>query len=139
MVTIPPRSLGLMDTLGIKLADPFEIQYEIAERLANAQTPEELFGDAGPLGLREHLDQPFVVTRLQWLPSAKPKGPGFYALISCADVKTGEARTYTSGAMNVLIQLARAAQMNWLEKPVTAVWAGDASPDGNRPYKLVFS
>lgn len=139
MAVIPKRGRGLMQSLGLKLADPAEIQWEVAERLALAQTPEELFGDNGPMGLREHLNQPFMIKRVRYLPGRFEQGAGFYALINAADPDTGEALLFTSGAMNVLVQLARAEQMGWLDRPVTAREAETPTADGYKPYRLVFS
>lgn len=132
-------AVGIMDNLGIRLADPLEIQWEIAERQALAATPEELFNDSGPLGLREHLGEPFLVKRVRWLPSAQPDGPGFYALINAVTPDEQQSLVFTTGALSVLIQLARAAQMDWLDKPVMAKESDQPTADGYRPYRLVFS
>lgn len=132
-------ALGIMENLGIRLADPLEIQWEIAERTALAQTPEELFGDTGPLGLREHLNEPFLVTRVRYLPSAMPDGPGFYALVNAVTPDEQKSLVFTTGALSVLIQLARADQMGWLDKPVMAKESDQPTADGYRPYRLVFS
>lgn len=136
---IPERGLGLMETLGIKFADPEEVQWEVAERLALAQSPEELFGDTGPLGLRNHLGLPFYVTNVRYMPGSYEGGAGFYALINAVDATNDAPLVFTSGAMNVLIQLARAQKMGWLDRPVMAQQSDQPTANGFRPYRLVFS
>lgn len=129
----------LMDTLDIRFADPEQVALEIAGRLALAQTPEELFSDTGPLGLRNHLGRAFYVTNVQWMPGRYEGGLGFYALISARDAKTDEPLAFTSGSTNVVIQLARAAQMGWFDKPVVAEQTEQPTANGYHPYRLVFS
>jgi hypothetical protein len=139
LTTIPQQGKDLIHTLDIRFADPSEIQWDIAQRLANATTPEELSGEGGPEGLRNHFGKPFFVRRVRFLPGRFEQGPGFYALIDAVDKETGEALTFTSGAVNVLIFLARAEQMDWLDRPVIAKEAETPTADGYRPYRLAFS
>lgn len=136
---LPARGGALMESLGVRFSDPEEIQWEIAERLALAQTPEQLFGDSGPLSLRENRGRAFYIQRIRYLPSGFDGGPGFYALINATDATTDEPLVFTSGAMNVLIQLARAEQMGWLDRPVRAEQSEEPTANGFYPYRLVFS
>lgn len=139
LATVPTDKVGVLENLGIELTDPKNIQWEIAERMALAATPEELFGEDGPLGLREHMGKPFYVRDVYWLPSGKPGGAGFYAVIKAADGETGEPVMYTTGALSVLMQLARAKQQGWLDRKLVAQWSAEESADGNRPYKLALA
>lgn len=139
LAVVSPAGRELMAALDIRFADPEEVQLEIAGRLATAQTPEELFGDTGPLGLRQHLGRPFYVKQVRYLPGRFEAGLGFYALITGEDAATGEPLAFTSGATNVLIQLARAAQMGWLDKPVTAEQTEQPTANGYHPYRLRFA
>lgn len=132
-------AVEMMDRLGIRFSDPLEIQWEIAERTALAQTPDELFGDSGPLGLRNHMNEPFLVKRVRWLPSSMPDGPGFYALVNAVTPDDQRSLVFTTGALSVMIQLARAQQEGWFDKPVMAKESDQPTADGYRPYRLAFA
>ena len=136
LAVLTPQQLGLVEQLGIQFADPTAISWRIAERLAVANSLEELLSGEGPEGLRDHLGERFQVRAVEYLPS-RFKGSPVYALISAVN-ENGEPVTYTSGALSVVIQLARGLQMGWWTGEwVKAVYSTDeAGPDGNRPYKL---
>ena len=134
---IPERAVTIMDNLGIRLADPEQIQWRIAERLATATSLDELLDNDGPAGLRNHLGEPFVIVGVDYLPGGYESGPGFYALIHGVN-KDGEPVLYTSGAMNVLIQVARGMSQGWFDGvTVKAEEADRPTADGFRPYRLV--
>lgn len=139
VMPLPKRALGIMDTLGIKLSDPSELTWDIAERLALADSAEALFGDSGPVGWRTQLGRPVLVQRVRWFQGNYEEGAGFYALVDAADATTGERLLLTSGATSVLIQLAKADAMGWLDKPVTARESDRATANGYKPYKLWFT
>lgn len=134
---LPRRAQDLIERLGITLADPEEVQWRIAEQLAFATTPEELFGEGGPMGLKEHLGEKFYVRSVDYMPSTQ-KGSALYAVINAMS-PDGEAVMYTTGATSVVVQLARGMQEGWFDKrAVMAKYSTDQpTPDGNRPYKLV--
>jgi hypothetical protein len=133
---LSPQQLGIIEQLGIKLADPETIQWRIAERLATANSLGDLLGENGPQGLRDHIGEKFQIRDVEYLPSAKKKGQ-VYALINAVNAD-GEPVTFTSGALSVVIQLARGMQMGWWQGEwVKAKWSTDEpSADGNRPYML---
>lgn len=136
VAVIPPHAMDLIDRLGIKFADPNAIAWRIADKQANATSLEELLKDDGPLGLRDHMDEPFIVRDVEYLPSRFPANP-LYAIIHAVN-DNGEPVTYTSGATSVIIMLAKGMQMGWLDgQRMKAVWSTDQpGPDGNRPYRL---
>jgi|SRR6516165_6844513 hypothetical protein len=131
------RGVELMDQLGIRLSDPDGMQWEIAERLALANTAEELFNPNGALGWSQQMDRRVIVRRVRWLPSDMDGGAGFYALVDAVDADSGEALVLTSGSFNVLVQLARAEQLGILNDPVKLVESDRPTADGYRPQRLV--
>lgn len=137
LVELPPRALGILDALDIRFTDTQEIQWRIAEQLATANSLDELLNGNSPLGLREHMGVPFQIRGVDYLRSAFAGSP-VYALIS-AVTKDGEPVTYTTGALSVVIQLARGMKMGWWKDEwVKAEYSTDQpGPDGNRPYRLI--
>jgi hypothetical protein len=134
---LPARGIALMETLGIKLSDPSETAWEIAERLALANTADELFNPNGALGWRDHLGRPVFIRRVRYAPGQFEQGPGFFAIVDAVDADTGEFLTLTTGAFNVLVQLARAGQLGLLDKAVKLVESDTPTADGYRPQRLV--
>lgn len=134
---IPERAVTIMDHLGIRLTDPQEVSWRIAERLVTAQSLEALLDDTGPLGLRQHLGESFTIRNVEWLPGTFEDGPGFYALINAVNAD-GEPVTYTSGAMSVMMQLARGVQQGWFDGVALMAQQSDTpTANGFRPYRLV--
>lgn len=133
---LPKRAQDLIEHLGITLADPEEIQWRIAERLALANSADELFSAGGALGLREHMGEKFYVRGVDFLPSSQ-QGSALFAVID-AVTPDGESRVFTTGATSVVIQLARGMQIGAFGKrPVYADYSTDRpTADGNRPYRL---
>lgn len=137
VVELSPRAIELIDKLGIKMADPLEIQFEIAERLANAQSPEELFREDQATGWREMQEKPHMVRSVKWLPSTYPGSIGFYGIVNAVDTETGEQRILTTGSVGVMMQLARGLQMDWFDQPVMLIESPNETANGGRPLKLI--
>lgn len=134
---LPKRAQALIEHLGIRLSDPTEVQWRIAEQLALATTAEELFDGGKAEGLREHMGEKFRIRDVDFLPSTQ-QGSAFFAVIS-GYKPDGEAVVFTTGATSVVIQLARGMQIGAFEdRYVKAEYSTEApSADGNRPYRLV--
>jgi hypothetical protein len=137
LAILPPRAVALIEELDIKLADPNEIQWRIAEQTALATSVDDLLADRTPLGLREHMGEAFYVRHVEYMPSALG-GSGLYAVIH-AVTPDGEAVIYTSGATSVVIALAKGMKEGWFDGVLLkAAWSADQpNADGNRPYRLV--
>lgn len=126
----------LIDVLGIEFSDTSDLAQKIGLRLAMAQTPEELFAEDGAAGWEAKEGVPFRVRRIYWLRSSFAEGAGIYAVVEAAHAETGEATVLTTGATNVLVQLARAEQMGWLETPLILRKNPSPTSNGYYPHKL---
>ena len=119
----------------------------IALRVLDAKSVKEaLTLPEDSLGLRNTmLDKTFQILTVAWLPSSQPKQPlGRYALIE-AVTTDGEKIVGTIGGYNVMLQLARVAELGgfpvWVtlrqtisksnpdRKPLWLQFAGDAGSD----------
>lgn len=115
---LPERSQGLVGQLGIAFSSPDEVALRIAEKLATSKTAEELFGDMSQMSWGDIKDQPVMVKWVDWLRSNLADGLGFFAVVTVDNLQDGEEQQVTTGATNVCIQLAKAVQEGWLDKPV---------------------
>lgn len=136
LAPLPSRAAAVLDSLDIRFADPLDIQWRIAEQLATADSLDDLLNGTGPMGLREHMGEPFQITGVDFLRSRFPAVP-LYAVVSGVN-QEGEPVTFTTGALSVIIQLARGLKMGWwVGEYVKAEYSTDEpGPDGNRPYRL---
>ena len=130
--------LTLAEKLEIRLADPAQFTMMIADRLANAMTPEDLFNPDGTTDWEAHEGVPMVIGKVWWMPSGMADGLGFYALLEAQPAAGGPKVLITTGATNVVIQLARAIQMEWLDRPVTMRRSPKATAAGYYPHRLVI-
>lgn len=136
-VTTPAQGKELMHQLDIRLSDPADLALAIAQRTAMAQTPDDLFAENGSNGWQDREGEPFMVRRIYWLPSAIEGGTGFFAVVEAAHADTGELAILTTGSVGVCIQLAKAEQMGWLDKPVKLKRAEQPTSNGYYPQRLV--
>ena len=136
-LTVPARGTELMHQLNIRLADPQDLAFVIAERLALAQTPDELFSENGSNGWEDRQGEPFMVRRVYWLPSSFEGGTGFFAVVEATQADTGEVTVLTTGSTGVCIQLAKAEQMGWLTEPVKLKRNEQPTSNGYYPHRLV--
>lgn len=136
LVPLPPQALGILEMLDIRFTDGAAIQWRIAEQLAYAGSVDDLLNGAGPAGLREHLGEEFQIRAVDYLPSRYPGNP-VYAVIDAVN-RDGEPVVYTTGALSVVIQLAKGLKMGWWTNEwVKARYSSDEpTADGNRPYML---
>jgi hypothetical protein len=120
------------------IGDPEIVSRAILERILAAETFEEAFRPQQLTGWREYLDQPVQVRDFRLNRSGYENGSPVYAVVDLTVLETGEAVTVTCGGRNVLMQLVRALQKGWLDRPVRltakktaegfeALWLEDAS------------
>lgn len=126
---------GPLAQLGITISDPEDAAMRIALSLADASSVDELLQEGGTNGWEMNEGRSVIVRQVEFAPSTKPGGLGFYAIVSAVDAKTGEGLTLTSGAVNVCIQLAKMQQKGWTEVPVALKIGQSAS--GNPVHRLV--
>lgn len=126
----------LIDTLQIRFSDTGDLALKIATRLAQSSTPEELFAEDGENGWEKHQNVPFLVKRIYWCRSTFREGAGFYAIVEAVNADTGELQVLTTGATNVLVQLAKAEQMGWLDAPLILRQNPQPTSNGYYPHKL---
>lgn len=62
-------------------------------------------------GLTQYLDTPLEVRALRRIPSEYDGGLPFFLVVDAADLTTGELVTFTTGAVSVVAQLAKANQL----------------------------
>jgi hypothetical protein len=136
LVPLDARAVGMVDTLGIRFTDPQEFSWLIAERLAAATSLDELLDGAGTVGWRDRPNEPFVIRGVRWVRSSFHGGPGFFAIVDAVD-SNGEPCVLTSGAVSVIIQLARGMQQGWWDDvPVKLLRSDTPTADGYFPLRL---
>lgn len=87
-------------------------------------------------GLSGLINEPIEVRDLRKRPSEYPGGIPFYLVITGAVLATGEVFTATSGAVSIVLQLAKAAQMGALPLRCIVREADRPSASGNFPQHL---
>lgn len=124
---------------GGKLAtieDPLEIQRAIFARIMEAETPEEVFAQAGTTPWQDHIGRPFIVHAIRWLNSSYEEGAPVYALVEAADPETGEAVLLSCGGVNVMAQLLKLRGLDALPLAVKLMQAPKETAQGFRPLWL---
>jgi hypothetical protein len=103
--------------------DPEVVSRAIMERILRAETFEEAFKPQELEGWREYLGVPVLVRSFHLNPSgfAAEGGAPVYAVVDLTLGENGEAVTVTCGGRNVLMQLVKALEKGWLDKPVKLV------------------
>ena len=125
----------VLSQLGIILSDPEEAGTRIAVGLAGAGSVESLLSEGEAQSWEDHEGESFLITRADFLPSTKPGTLGIYAVVTAVDVNTGELTVLTTGATNVVIQVAKMLKEGWTERPVKLKIKTAAS--GNPVHRLI--
>lgn len=108
----------ILRQLGIQIGAPEDAAVRIAQRLADSGTLEDLLGESQAVSWRERAGIPYRVRAVDWSDSDLGGGVGFFAIVTAVNLDTNQTETLTTGATNVLIQLAKMLQNGWLEQPV---------------------
>ena len=124
----------VLSQLGIKLSDPAEAGLRIAVGLADAASADALLAEGDANGWEGQEGRSFLVRSADFLPSTKPGALGIYAVVQVVDVDTNEPMTLTTGATNVVIQVAKMLQKGWTDVPVALSIKPTA--DGNTVHRL---
>lgn len=129
--------LAAIDTIAQQLGvsnefDPSEISKAITDKVMEAESLDDLFANE-TLSLTEQvLERPFIPLSVKLLPSEQYGG--FFAVL---DIKLASGETFvaTTGALSVVLKLAKMAQKSWLgDTPV--VVRGKLAKSGNDVYDL---
>lgn len=137
LVDLPDKTVKTMDALGIRLSDPSDIAWKIAEQLFQAETIDELLDEGGERGWLRHEGEPVSILNVWWLPSDFGESLGFYALVEATVLNTGERVTLSSGSTNVVVQIAGMIKLDQLDTPVRLVKAKKPTSKGFYPTRLV--
>ena len=125
----------VLSQLGIILSDPDEAATRIAVGLASAGSAESLLSESEAQGWQDHEGESFLLRRADFLPSTKKGGIGIYVVATVINVDTGEQLVLTSGATNVVIQVAKLLKEGWTDRPVKL--KSRLTGDGNTVHRLV--
>lgn len=108
----------------------------IAEQLLAAETPDQLNAPWSGTSGRDLAGRTLLIHDITRRPSDYDGGPEIFLVVHATDISTGEAVTFTTSALAVLLQLAQAHSHGWL--PVTAdiVAARKPTKRGRVPYHL---
>lgn len=94
--------------------EPDEARRQIMQRIASAESIEDLLTEGETLGARDLLGRPLEMFDVRWQPSDYEGGVGYYAVVDCADLASGDKHTFTTGADKLCGKLAVAASQGWL-------------------------
>ncbi len=103
------------------MADPEVVSRAIMERILAAETFEEAFQPQSlPSWGSDFLGVPVFVRDIRLNKSTVKggTGPSVYAVVDIADAVKGDVHTVTCGGRNVLVQLIKMLEKDWLNKPV---------------------
>ena len=102
------------------VADPEVVSRAILERIMRAESFDEAFRPQTLTAWKDLEGVPVVVSDFKLNPSGL-EGQSVYAVADVTRVDTGEMLTVTCGGRNVMMQLVKALEMGWLDKPVAIV------------------
>lgn len=128
-------SNGVLAPLGIRIDTPEQISLRLAGALVDASTVDDLLAESATVGWGEHEGRSVLVRHVSYAPSTKRSALGFYAIVDAVDVDTDKPLLLTSGAQNVILQLAKLVKLGGLEVPVKLV--SNVTGDGNTVHRLV--
>ncbi len=80
-------------------------------QLAAAEDAADLGAPWRAGGMTQYLDRPLEVRALRRIPSDYDGGLPFFLVVDAGDLLTGELVTFTTGAVSVVAQLAKASQL----------------------------
>lgn len=116
--------------------DPERNRREIVQQILDAETADEVLADTEVTHARDYLGIPFNVLGFNLHTSAYADGPGVFAAIDAASME-GEKLVLTCGAVNVIAQLYRLAELGQLPRQVMLIEKGTGKDGKRPPMKLV--
>lgn len=109
---------GILAQLDIEIGAPEGAAVRIAEQLSKATTLEDLLDAPEALSWRERADVPYRIRHIDWSTSDIDGGVGIFAIVTAVNLSNNTTEVITTGATNVLIQLAKLKQKGWLNQPI---------------------
>lgn len=116
--------------------DPERVALLITAQVLNADTPEEVLSSSEATGLRQYLDQPFELERVDFQRSDYEQGQPFYVVMHGTDLATGERVVLTTGSRKVTAQAFQLQRRGWLPAKVVGKQATRPTKDGYYPLRL---
>ena len=113
--------------------DGFE---SILEAIALASDAADLDAPWRSTGLESLVNTPIRIERIRKMPSDYPDGLPWFLVVDAAVVSTGELVTFTTGAVSVVAQLAKAHALGALPMVVTPRQSDRPSKSGYFPQHL---
>lgn len=120
--------------LGITIGAADDAGLRIAKSLADAGSLDDLLQEGGTNGWEDQAGRSFLIRGAEYAPSTKPGGLGFFAIVTVRDAETGEQLILTTGAQNVVIQVAKIVKEGWTDVPVELYTTQSAA--GNTVHRL---
>lgn len=129
-----------MDRLARRLAhlvqSPEEASINIASRILDAETAEDILAPVEALNAEDLNGAPFTLNAVAILPSGMDGGIGFFAVFDASDPKTGDSMSITCGAANVVAQAAALYDKGFLPMTVVIEVSKKATSRGFYPMSL---
>lgn len=117
--------------------DPSVAALAIVAQVLSADTPEEVLADVEAEGVRQRLEEPFLLTDVSFRRSEYEAGMPFYVLMRGTDTATGEGVLLTTGSQKITAQVFRLLQLGALPRRVVVRQAKKPSRSGYYPLRLV--
>jgi hypothetical protein len=123
---------------GVPLAQEDEdVQEQIALRIMQAETVDDLLTPSTAEGLRDWVDKPIVIHDARLRKSNLPDGVGAYLVLDIEDAKDGKHYVATTGAINVMAQIIKAHNQGWLPMSCKVIEVVSNSDPSRKPQWLV--
>lgn len=117
-------------------ADPEAAQLDIVRRILSGDTPDEVLTQAEAMHSRDVLGESIIIDGFRYQESdLEGGGIGFYMLLDCVTPQ-GEPYVVTCGAVNVMAQLHRLAELGALPGVFSIVEMGKPTKRGYKPMWL---
>lgn len=129
-----------MERLSRKLAhlvqSPEDASINIASRILDAETAEDILAPVEALNAEDLNGAPFTLNSVAILPSGMDGGIGFFAVFDASDPQTGDQMSITCGAANVVAQAAALYDKGFLPMTVVIEISRKATSRGFYPMSL---
>jgi len=138
-VQLTPQAVAPFEATLAAVPDAGTQGYErILQAIADAQSVEDLDAPWRSQGMEAYLGRDLVIRSIQKMPSSYEGGIPWFLVVDAVDEETGQAVTFTTGAINVVAQLVQAFALGGFPLKVTPAESERESAAGGRPQHLVI-
>ena len=115
---------------------PEEASVDIAFRILDAETPEDILAPIDSINAEDLGGAPFTLNDVTIMPSGLDGGMGWFAVFDASNPKTGDHLSITCGSVNVVAQAAALATKGFLPMTVVIETAAKKTSRGFYPLSL---